>query len=37
MAPEPGPTLWLTGALPTDLGDDLLATARAVAKTLFAD
>jgi AcrR family transcriptional regulator len=28
-------TLWLTGALPTDLGDDLTATARDVAKVLF--
>lgn len=29
-------TLWLTGALPPNLGDDLTATARGVAKTLFA-
>ncbi len=29
-------TLWLTGALPADLGDDLTATARGVAGTLFA-
>jgi AcrR family transcriptional regulator len=28
-------TLWLTGALPADLGDDLTANAREVAKVLF--
>ncbi|MGB3439423.1 MAG: WHG domain-containing protein [Actinophytocola sp.] len=28
-------TLWLTGALPTSLGDDLTAAARGVARTLF--
>ncbi|GAB1514550.1 TetR/AcrR family transcriptional regulator [Actinophytocola sp. KF-1] len=30
-------TLWLTGALPASLGDDLTAAARGVAKTLFRD
>lgn len=30
-------TLWLTGALPRSLGDDLTAAARGVAKTLFRD
>jgi AcrR family transcriptional regulator len=30
-------TLWSTGALPPELGDDLTATARGVARTLFAD
>ena len=30
-------TLWLTGALPASLGEDLTAAARGVAKTLFLD
>jgi hypothetical protein len=30
-------TLWLTGALPARLGDDLTAAARGVARTLFHD
>jgi AcrR family transcriptional regulator len=30
-------TLWLTGAFPTDLGEDMTATARDVARILFAD